>query len=274
MSNQSGFVPLRVKNACLFEELDDSGIYRFVARQHADLNYISINKTAKAILDLCNGNSIDSIVDSIYNKYTDVDRERVQADVTNTLYLLWRLGVIVWENKKTPFFLDEADGEIVYSYMPENQLVSFYKSKNVVNSLFRSSDLDYGMETSEKFLRNSWYNYSRLYFSVQIKGLTNAVLCLSFNSFLQAFDVLFLDCVHGFVIKKEVLNGLMNFVHKCCNHALFPFNKSLGDNTAFYFYLFGDNSWFEEIRPEFCGELKKEFNENSVYIFKISSPFT
>ena len=49
MRDYAAFVPVLVKDALLFEEFDPSGNYKFVARQHPELNYVSINKTAKRI---------------------------------------------------------------------------------------------------------------------------------------------------------------------------------------------------------------------------------
>lgn len=274
MRDYAAFVPVLVKDALLFEEFDPSGNYKFVARQHPELNYVSINKTAKRILDLCAGNSIATIVSEVINLYPSTDKNIVQADVLNSLRSLWRLGVITWTGSNLPFdlYLFDSQRQVTFSFLPENALVRFYQEGNVHYTHFASVNLDYAVETSEKFIRASWYSYSRLYYGILANGEIKAVLCLSYNTFLRAFDVLFLDVVGDFTLANDMAIRLMDFAFNNCKKNATPIARHLRTYSAFYFYAHGNNEWVKKMAFTFCGELKKEFSQESTYIYKLEVP--
>ena len=75
----------------------------FILSSPKTLSTIRMNNLTYEILMLCNGkNNLLSISNTIRNKY-DVSEEKIDQDIANLLYPLWKLKLIMFKNGIIPF---------------------------------------------------------------------------------------------------------------------------------------------------------------------------
>lgn len=71
--------------------------YYSLLTDNGDLNYTMLNETSKYILDLCDGDkNVGEILNILSNKFRDVERNRLAADLENALFNLTRIRLIKW----------------------------------------------------------------------------------------------------------------------------------------------------------------------------------
>lgn len=105
--------PIFRKINLLYEREEKDGFFTIVSRLHPETRELIINRTARAVLELCNGErDIDQVITEFENLHQDVPEERLQADVNQILGVYTRLGVVEWSGEN-PFLnrREESLGE-------------------------------------------------------------------------------------------------------------------------------------------------------------------
>ncbi len=89
--------PVFRKTNLQYEREEKDGYFTIVSKLHPETRELIINKTARAVLELCNGEGdVDQVMTKFANLHPDVPRERLQADVNQVPGIYTRLGVVEW----------------------------------------------------------------------------------------------------------------------------------------------------------------------------------
>ncbi len=118
-------IPVFNEDKMGFTREEKEGYSTFVSRKHPEIQALSMNSQAKAILRFCNGdNSIKMICNKIHNMYKNVLFDRVKKDVMQLLHIMWRLGVIEW-NGDSGFreFYEKKMKNAKYKMLTEDEVI-------------------------------------------------------------------------------------------------------------------------------------------------------
>lgn len=124
--------PLFIRDKIQFFRDENNGKKLLVLKEFPELHEIIINKTTYEILTLSDGhNTIDEIVDHLYNKY-NVNKQVLIRDVSTCLSKYSKIGIIKWVGDNDPFILinrvltesgynirlaSENDYKLIYDYI-------------------------------------------------------------------------------------------------------------------------------------------------------------
>src|SRR5699024_4028772 len=109
--------------------------YYSLLTDNGDLNYTMLNETSKYILDLCDGDkNVGEILNILSNKFRDVERNRLAADLENALFNLTRIRLIKWKGEggmnNSPFLSTETEkleGDYTLSLANEEDIRTLQK---------------------------------------------------------------------------------------------------------------------------------------------------
>lgn len=264
------YKPFIRNNSFAFGEENGAGNWRFISKKYPDLNYITLNNSAKRLIESCNGKTLNSILTDLYEKYPSTEKNLIFDDTMYVLLKLWRLGIIEWDNGLVPFFLsDSFDEHISFKLLTDDEAIRILATEKV-ESCFISYDFDIHSEYSERLIRQNWYSYNHMYFSVIEDSLTVCMICLSFSSYLQAFDVVYMNMYNHFVLTDSILDGLMKFIKSCCEKTIPQFKKMMWNNVELYFTSHEHSPLLDNLSVPLVGKLNRESFDDAAYIYKLA----
>jgi hypothetical protein len=89
--------PVFRKANLLYEREEKDGYLTFLSKLHPETREMIVNKTAKTVLELCNGErDIEQNIAECESIYPGVSKERLHVDANQILGACTRLGVIEW----------------------------------------------------------------------------------------------------------------------------------------------------------------------------------
>ena len=177
--------PIFNKENLIYQREEKNGVTTFISKYHPELQALEINKQTNNILNLCDGNmSIDEISKKIKSNYQNITLEEVQADVTNIIFVLWRMGVINWKGDHAfKNIYEKSLDNIKYKMLTENEVIELIGEINKLdvkeNKFFYTPyvTLDYILNTSSA--RQRVFHGTEEYFILEIDSEPILALALA-----------------------------------------------------------------------------------------------
>lgn len=236
---------------------------------------LHLNNTAFAIFELCDGNNnIQTILDTMYAEY-DVDLDVLKNDVITNLYSLWKVGLLVWVQGKTPFLClySKKLGEGVVAkcllFAEARKNMAAYLDKGMADVT-----LDEEIRFTPQNIRSGMEGMTDFYFSLEVEGEVAAFVCMSTNmsvlpticNLSYKMDFLYMEDKYKDVLNKyfdQMLEWAGCWVEQ-------EMHLSTIDDKVVFFMKIADSeegSQEETLKAlgfEQVGRLKKEFEDADV----------
>ncbi len=234
--------PLFRKENLLYKREERKGYWTVISKVHPEARELIINPTAKKILELSDGSrTIEDIESYFVDKYPDVPEKKIKIDVSNTLSLFSRLGVVVW-NGDNPFLYKEdepiADGYFLSIGQEDNlrdieNFIEFSETLFGVRReiVFYKSPLILSGEYSELVLRQKLFAFSEEFFLLKKNSKIEGLMSISVPDNLKKFGAI----VKLLICPREFLSELFRY-----SRNYFPY-LSVRDITKLEVYELSSN---------------------------------
>lgn len=172
-----------------YERKEKNNYWTVVSKYHPEVRELVINKTAREILELCNGRrTLEDIELEMHKRYPQIPLNTIKKDVYSTIAQFSRLLIIEWigENpflyKKEEFLNNEFVMRIAHEEdilkiktFIENSKIFKQKENHLQNYLLYKSCFVNPFEYEEIVLRLKLFNYSEDFFLLlnkeEVRGL-------------------------------------------------------------------------------------------------------
>lgn len=187
--------PIFRKTNLQYEREEKDGYFTIVSRLHPETRELIINKTARAVLELCNGErDIDQVMTEFENLHQDVSKERLQADVNQILGVYTRLGVVEWLGENP--FLNRKEEPIGEGYSlgiaqegDISRIETFLQTKHSVSEsgkyFCHESALVTKGEYNKLALRQKLFSYNEEFFLLEKERKIEGLVAISIPHYLR-----------------------------------------------------------------------------------------
>lgn len=231
---------------------------------------IRMNNLTYEILTLCNGkNNLLSISNTIREKYI-VSREKVDQDIVNVLYPLWKLKLIMFKDGIIPFkkHLKNIDGsgnnefEVEYSSADLYEFILDNKEQFYCN--IESTNLE---DVNKKYLVSSFIANAIVFFSLKYKN--DRCITLGVNPHFIEYP--FFGCIYIDIKYLYINTEKVNFISEQSINSFFEWvtfwthnevNLVLPTKAIYYYIVLNEQSEKDEIILKKIGLHKKNLLKN------------
>lgn len=204
--------PIYDNNTENFLRPESDGRYSMILFSRPEYSLISLNKTAKNILDLCDGkHSMNDIVSFLCRSYEGGEESLVVDDVDRTVHLLWRMGAVSFKENDlyAKKYMKTVNG-VLFRYLHENEAKVFCNTKlkkGVINPY-----IDVNAEYTPVEIGARWFNGSESFVTASQSGIDVVRMAIRLNPFLKVYDIAMLT-YESLDELKDIFPDLINFLH-------------------------------------------------------------
>jgi hypothetical protein len=253
----------------------------FILSSPKTLSTIRMNNLTYEILMLCNGkNNLLSISNTIRNKY-DVSEEKIDQDIANLLYPLWKLKLIMFKNGIIPFKKhfritgEDRKTEFTVEYSSADLYDFLQGNRDFFYCNIESTDL---IEVNKKFLVSSFIANAIVFFSLKYNGDR----CITIGVNPHFIEYPFFNCTYINIQYLYINAEMINYISKQNIDKFFRWvtiwvhnevNLVFPDKTIYYYLLLNEQSELNKTIIKKIGLyhqniLKKEYKGKSAELFE------
>lgn len=181
---------------------EKNGYFSIVSKYTPEYSIQLFNRVAKEITDDCDGvNSVDSIINNLFNRYPKASESLIRNDVHKTLILLSKYGFINWKNNLNPFKINR---ERISKSLNDTQIIT--KSYE--------EDLTEIVEYLDKCLYNESSNQESFLKYIYPEAMNNKYLYSEFALRQRIFNQL----EEFYILRtKNEITGIISFICEALN---------------------------------------------------------
>lgn len=151
----------------------------FMSKKHPELFNLKINKEACTILELCDGvATLEDIINIMKDKYQEVEKSVLEADLLDFLFSMWRIGIVTWKDTNPYRSLFEIENKgLKFKMLDEDEVLSFiHTNKGTINypCLFSKNFIE-----NISSIKNRVFTGTETFFSIN-DGISSGFMSLSF----------------------------------------------------------------------------------------------
>ncbi|MBM7836237.1 PqqD family protein [Clostridium sardiniense] len=177
--------PIFNKKNLIYQRNEKKGITTFISKHHPELQALEMNEQTNNILNLCDGKkSINEISNKIKSNYSNVTLEEVQEDITNIIFVLWRIGIVEWNGEHAfKNIYEKSIDNVKYKMLTEDEVIKLIREIDKLDDreskLFHTPyvTLDYILNISSA--RQRVFHATEEYFRLDIDSKSILTLALA-----------------------------------------------------------------------------------------------